>query len=672
MTEITADLPITTPPTWAVWERQLLDAMDQSTGPFLEHFTRSDGEFIWDDAWGGGSPDDFYEPFFNWPLVYLMGGADHLLALASHQWEVVTKQLTRLGTVYKEYGIREDQMHQSESDILFFHLCLADPEGPGRGARARRFAGFYLNEDPDAINYDPVHKIVLSGLSGSRGPYYAPEAEREHQRYAPLGSTMERYSLPFFDLPGIASVQDLADPEKARAMGQALFDRWRKGDTPTNLSITSLVTNAFILSGEEKYRNWVVEYTDAWVERARANNGLLPDNVGHSGQVGEYCNGKWYGGRYGWTFPHGFQFVADAMVIGGQSERLLTGAEDRLRWVREQVEMLLCHAIEDDDGRLLVPMKYADPDAVIEYRGGEPLTRPDRVTDHPGFNRKKQVDGWFEFRQVNPSHMAHVWADSLDPEDLEVARRTRDPSSRGGERLSGQTRGKDFSGEHNAWLSYLEGGFPDFPAQALQQGIDKVYAQLQKLRGELDGSETGWGYRPYGDRAWDEVREVTKQVNEMKSRPWTESVTHSYFQTYMIGRSTMATEALVQLTMGGPQPIYNGGLLKVPVRHFDAEQKRAGLPADVAALVSAVDRGGIDLTLANTHPHEERRLIVQAGAFAEHRFTRAVHTVDGADRVTEVNGEYVEFALGPGTVLDVRLGMERYCRQPSYQEPWDR
>ena len=56
--------------------------------------------------------------------------------LASHQWEVVTKQLTRLGTVYKEYGIREDQMHQSESDILFFHLCLADPKGPGRGAGA--------------------------------------------------------------------------------------------------------------------------------------------------------------------------------------------------------------------------------------------------------------------------------------------------------------------------------------------------------------------------------------------------------------------------------------------------------------------------------------------------------------------------------------------------------
>ena len=70
--------------------------MNQSVQPFLDHFTREDGEFIWKDEWGGGSPDDYYEPFFNWPLVYLMGGGDHLLTLADRQWEAVTKQLTRL------------------------------------------------------------------------------------------------------------------------------------------------------------------------------------------------------------------------------------------------------------------------------------------------------------------------------------------------------------------------------------------------------------------------------------------------------------------------------------------------------------------------------------------------------------------------------------------------
>ncbi len=683
ITTITASEPAAGMPEWALLQRALFSLLNESEQIILEHYLKPDGEIFWPDIpgfVGYGGVDNAFEGFHRWPLFYLLGGDERWLGLAQRQYEVLVAQFSRYRRPGSSHGAGRDTllvseylpdmdwMHAGEAALYFYYLNLANPTDAKNLERSIRFAGFLLDEDPDIPScYDPDSRVFRTLAMGSNGPAY----DRFDRPYS-YGTWMDGCGLPFYDVPEVTTLLDLQDPEKARRYGEVYTARLKQCDTVTNMLSMSMLMNAYLHTGDEKYRQRVLDYVEGWRERYAGSGGIMPDNAGPNGVVGETMDGKWYGGHYGWTFPHGFQFVADAMVIGGQSERLLTGAEDRLRWVREQVEMLLCHAIEDDDGRLLVPMKYADPDAVIEYRGGEPLTRPDRVTDHPGFNRKKQVDGWFEFRQVNPSHMAHVWADSLDPEDLEVARRTRDPSSRGGERLSGQTRGKDFSGEHNAWLSYLEGGFPDFPAQALQQGIDKVYAQLQKLRGELDGSETGWGYRPYGDRAWDEVREVTKQVNEMKSRPWTESVTHSYFQTYMIGRSTMATEALVQLTMGGPQPIYNGGLLKVPVRHFDAEQKRAGLPADVAALVSAVDRGGIDLTLANTHPHEERRLIVQAGAFAEHRFTRAVHTVDGADRVTEVNGEYVEFALGPGTVLDVRLGMERYCRQPSYQEPWDR
>ena len=36
--------------------------------------------------------------------------------------------------------------------------------------RARRFAGFYMGEDPEAPNYDPTHKIIRSMQNGSRGP----------------------------------------------------------------------------------------------------------------------------------------------------------------------------------------------------------------------------------------------------------------------------------------------------------------------------------------------------------------------------------------------------------------------------------------------------------------------------------------------------------------------
>ena len=179
--------------------------------------------------------------------------------------------------------------------------------------------------------------------------------------------------------------------------------------------------------------------------------------------MGETLEGKWYGGHYGWTFPHGFQFIADAMVVAGENERLLSGRDDSLTWVREQVEMLLSHAIEDASGHLLVPHKYADPDAVIEYAGNEPLTRPDRITDYPNFNRKRQVDGWFEFGSLDPVHMAHVYADSLASRDLEVIRRIRDPTRNTWDRvLPGVAHGKCLGGQNHAWLNYLAGAFSDY------------------------------------------------------------------------------------------------------------------------------------------------------------------------------------------------------------------
>ena len=47
------------------------------------------------------------------------------------------------------------------------------------------------------------------------------------------------------------------------------------------------------------------------------------------------------------------------------------------------------------------------------------------------------------------------------------------------------------------------------------------------------------------------------------------------------------------------------------------------------------------------------------GAFAEHRFTQATYVDDkGATRTLPMDGEYVAFELGPGTVLEVHLGMD--------------
>ena len=91
------------------------------------------------------------------------------------------------------------------------------------------------------------------------------------------------------------------------------------------------------------------------------------------------------------------------------------------------------------------------------------------------------------------------------------------------------------------------------------------------------------------------------------------------------------TKGLTQVTLGAPQSVYNGGLLRATVRYFDADRLRPGLPLDVAALVDELGPAVVGIQLVNTSRHETRRLIVQAGAFGEHRFTQLKYRVAGKD-----------------------------------------
>src|SRR5574341_444188 len=131
MLTITATLPCLEPPAWAVLERRLFDALDASVSPYLGKYTRPDGSLIWRDRLPGrDGADDFYESFYNWPLQYLLGGGDELLALSRRQWESITRQLTALGLVHREYERGYDWFHQGESNLYFYFLCLADPRRP--------------------------------------------------------------------------------------------------------------------------------------------------------------------------------------------------------------------------------------------------------------------------------------------------------------------------------------------------------------------------------------------------------------------------------------------------------------------------------------------------------------------------------------------------------------
>ena len=49
-------------------------------------------------------------------------------------------------------------------------------------------------------------------------------------------------------------------------------------------------------------RQHTLDYLDAWIERTKMNGGVVPSNIGLDGTIGGECEGKWWGGVYGWGF----------------------------------------------------------------------------------------------------------------------------------------------------------------------------------------------------------------------------------------------------------------------------------------------------------------------------------------------------------------------------------
>ena len=228
------------------------------------------------------------------------------------------------------------------------------------------------------------------------------------------------YNLPFYDVPGCTSHEAVgADPALPERLGRAMRERQGRGDSVVNLLATCLSANAFLLTGEEKYREWVLEYTGAWIERVGANDGIVPDNVGLSGEVGEHIDGKWYGASYGWAWPHGWHSVGQAVGVAAQNAALLTGDLGYMDFPRSQIDHLIARGIERDD-QLYVPHKYDDP-GKVSYEPGVWMQYPIRNEDGTALQR----DGWFEFMPMYPSDIAHLWCLAMNPGDSRRFEQTR-------------------------------------------------------------------------------------------------------------------------------------------------------------------------------------------------------------------------------------------------------
>lgn len=557
---VVVDTPMA-PPSWAVKQQVLLRENARYMVLFAEKYVDPHTGYLeCNEHWGGqDGPDDAMENFYNWPLVYTLGGPKESLDLFNFIWNGHIRQYTALGMYYREYITSFDWEHNGEGYEAFQVLPLSDPVDPRTRERFSRFADFYTGRDETVDNYDPEHRIIRSILNGSQGVKLTATAE---------------------DWGGHAYWTESGD--------------WTRvgGDVTMNLLSTSMATNAFLLTGDGHFRDWVLEYAGAWADRAATNGGIIPSNIGLNGKVGEGWDGAWYGGLMGWNWVFGgFGVLNRAVRVGFGNAYFLSGGEEQY----------------------ITPMRTL-MDAMLENRkNGE-------------FPERFNEEGWYNYG-TNPlfgSFAVDLYLWTLADEDRDRMHAVHETEAL--RRGSGYEAGGEI-----AWIEFLEGKNPDYPDEALDQAFAQLARKTRVLRADPSTSDTR-----------------------------NSDTTHS------LGLQGAATAALVELTMGGMQPLWSGGLLYSQLRYFDPSAQRPGLPEDIGALVTGIEPDQVRATLVNTCQTAERDVIVQGGAYGEHRVTRV--TVNG--RTYEVNDARFTVRLAPGAGADLVIERERFANAPTYAFPW--
>jgi len=549
-----ARVQITTPraaPHWALLERQLLKTQSEACERFFERYFDERGYLNCVPRWSGDDgPDDALENVLNWTALHALGADDRVLALYKRALEghfrqyteakTVEVELGRDGMYYKEFHACFDWFHHGEAWSTVFLQGLADPTDRALVHRMRRWTSWYMGDDPYVPNYDKQHKVIRSFFNGSRGPLLRKATALDW-----AGDPIE-VAGRFHAGHGEQNFEEMLD--HFRDYNDVV------GDNHVNLGATTLGLTSYALTGEDKYRDWVVEYLDAWVQRAEQNGGLIPSSVGPDGKIDSGYG--WYGGVYGWGFT-----VLQVPRSGKLAHRayhtrtpfslanglLLTGDRRYLDLWRNMLDVVNKNA-KQENGQTLYPHMYGRLDRLERLqKGGE-------LDDLP----EKGPEGWYEYRpQKFAPGVAPLYHWTFDRSALELV------------------------GEPPRWVRYLDGKDDSYPVAALSDDLDALRVKVERMNDDERSPDSS----------------MSDDMNRM---------------------NPATTGALTQLMLGGIPTGRDVHVMHCQVRYFDPGRRRAGLPEDVAALVDRFTENEISVTLVNLSPVNEHTLVVQSGAYAEH------------------------------------------------------
>ncbi len=620
-----------TPPEWALLEREIIAKLNAAAPEFVARYTRRDGSLIWHDEWPGmDGSDDPYEGFMYLALLYSIGGSEEVYQLAQKMWDAITVQWTKYGQIYREFDGYYDWMHHGEGYLFHYFFGLTKPESTIDRQRAARFASFYTGEDEEANNYDPVRKLMRSPLTGSKGPRQVVTKED----WSTHRTVLDDYPAPYEDVikTDFSSMRcQWSDPEVYDDLINKMNERMNRGDVPLNLNSTSLLTHAYMYSQDESIKRTAIEYIDAWMDRCRENDGIIPDNIGTSGKIGEFNDGKWWGGYYGWRWPHGYMTIIEPLTNAAMNAALLTGDPKFFDLPRSQFD-LIWSLRKEENGQITVPHRHLD-------------------------------SGWADYRPPTARHLIYLWTASMAQEDLDrihALPREKDrqeiviPRVSGRDKATGRNT-KHYIGNTLSWFEFIQGNFPNYPVEILKANLKLIEIQLQKMR-----SNTG------DPRTWPTYDPATADVEvglDLRIPGYSIHAWQEFNPIYM--------EGLAQLLSGAPMHISHGGLQFGKVRYFDGKKMRSGLPDDVSAMVESVTADSMRVHVINLSSTEPRVLTLQAGNFGENRFESV--------KITYENGQMLEMEIGnkwftleldscAGATLD--FVYSRYVNQPTYETPY--
>lgn len=198
---------------------------------------------------------------------------------------------------------------------------------------------------------------------------------------------------------------------------------------------------------------------------------------------------------------------------------------------------------------------------------------------------------------------------------------------------------RELAGEH-PWLSFLEGENPNYPEQALTEDL-----QALATRDAARTADPTTGHTRLADWTLD----------------YTPALVNSLVQTMMGGLH------IARPPWSPTSPPQGGVPLHCRLRYFDPANRRAGVPADVAALVTGMSDSETRVKLVNCGK-QPRAVVVRGGAYGEHRIDR----ISFGDTTQTVGDRDFTVTLEAGCGTEIRISMARYANRPSLVFPWDR